>query len=233
MTVLKRTVIATIADMLHLFPPGSILSLQSTITPGHSVMNWTSAVVIIALTCSYAGAVLGDELTQIVQQDLTALGYDTGGVDGTATTKTIIAVSRFQSEHNLEVTGEITPQLAGVIKAAMSRQDSPAGATQAAAVAPTQVSPQQAEADLKARQEACLQAKVESARQNAQLKSGLSKLFSAVSRTASRFGGSDVATQISTTASDADSVNATITDLEGAAKDLGISQSDIDACKNP
>ena len=65
------------------------------------------------------------------------------------------------------------------------------------------------------------------------MKSGLSKLFSAVSRTASRYGGSDVASDISTTANDASSINATITDLEGAAEDLGISQSDIDACKNP
>ena len=176
--------------------------------------------------------VLGDELTQIVQQDLTALGYDTGGTDGTASTKTIIAVSRFQSEHNLEVTGEITPQLAGIIKAAMSRQSGAANAASAPAVATTQVSPQQAQAELKARQEACLQEKVESAKQTAQLKSGLNKLLGAVSRTASRFGGGEVATQIFTTTSDASSIDATITDLEGAAKDLGISQSDIDACKN-
>ena len=49
-------------------------------------------------------------MTQIVQQDLTTLGYDTGQVDGQASTKTIIAVSRFQSEHDLEVTGEIMPR---------------------------------------------------------------------------------------------------------------------------
>ena len=81
--------------------------------------------------------------------------------------------------------------------------------------------------------EACLQEKVAAAEDMARMKSGLSKLFSAVSRTASRYGAGDVATEISTTTSDASSVNATITDLEGAAKDLGISQSDIDACQNP
>ncbi len=195
-------------------------------------MNWKSAIVIVVLACGQAAVVFGDELTQIVQQDLTALGYDTGGTGGTASTKTIIAVSRFQSEHNLDVTGEITPQLAGVIKAALSRRNGPATAVNAPAAATTQVSPQQAQAELKARQEACLQEKVESAKQTAKLKSGLNKFLSAVSRTATRFGGGDVATQISTTTSDAASIDATITDLEGAAKDLGISQSDIDACKN-
>ena len=196
-------------------------------------MNWKSAIAVILLAGSQAALVLADELTQIVQQDLTAMGYDTGGTDGTASTKTIIAVSRFQSEHNLEVTGEITPQLAGVIKAAMSRQNSPSTAANAPAAATAQVSPQQTQAELKARQEACLQRKMEEARQSAQLKSGLNKLLSAVSRTASRFGGQEVASQISTTTSDASSVNATLADLEGAAKDLGVSQSDIDACQNP
>ena len=57
--------------------------------------------------------VFRDELTQIVQQDLTALGYDTGGTGGTASTKTIIAVSRFQSEHNLDVTGRSPRNLQG------------------------------------------------------------------------------------------------------------------------
>ena len=195
-------------------------------------MNWKSTLLIVLLACSQAEVALADELTQIVQQDLTSMGYDTGGVDGIATTKTVIAVSRFQSEHNLEVTGEITPQLAGVIKAAMSNLNSPS-TTRAPAASTNQVSPQQAQADLKARQEACLQNKVESAEKTAKLKSGLSKLLGAVSRTASRFGGEEVASQISTTTADASSMDATIADLEGAAKDLGIAQSDIDACKNP
>ena len=196
-------------------------------------MHWKPAILVIVLACSLAGAALGDELTQIVQQDLTTLGYDTGGVTGTVTTKTIIAVSRFQSEQNLEVTGEITPQLAGVIKATITKQGSAANASQSAAIAAPTITPAQAQADLKARQEVCLQEKVAAAKQSAQMKSGFGKLFSAVSRTASRYGGSDTAAQISTSASDASSVNATITDLEGAAKDLGISQSDIDACQNP
>lgn len=116
-----------------------------------------------------------------------------------------------------------------MIKAAITKQGDSSGSPQVACT----VTPEQAAADLKVRQEACLQEKVENARQAAQMKSGLGKLFSAVSRSASRYGGGEVASQVSTSANDASSINATITDLEGAAKDLGISQSDIDACKNP
>jgi peptidoglycan hydrolase-like protein with peptidoglycan-binding domain len=188
-------------------------------------MRWKHALLVTVLLCCQPALVVADELTRIVQQDLTAMGYDTGGVDGTAGTKTVIAVSRFQAEHGLEVTGEITPQLAGRIKAAMSQPGDTAQATS--------TSSPQSQADLEARQEACLQEKIAAAEQASKMKSGLSKLFSAVSRTASRYGGSEVASQISTTANDASSINATITDLEGAAKDLGISQSDIDECKNP
>ena len=197
-------------------------------------MRWASAVFIAVLACSEAQLAFGDELTEMVQRDLTALGYDTGGVTGSASTRTIIAVSRFQAENNLEPTGEITPQLAGVIQAAITRQSgSTAAAQPVAAVSPPPSSQAQTEADLKARQEACLQEKMESAQQTAKMKSGLGKLFSAFSRTASQMGAGDTAAQISTTTREASSVDATITDLEGAAKDLGVSQSDIDACQNP
>ena len=192
-------------------------------------MRWIWVVLVFVLASSHAITASADELTQIVQQDLTTLGYDPGPVDGYPSTRTIIAVSRFQSEHGLEVTGEITPQLAGTIKATISKQGSSASSTEVAST----VTPEQAAADLKLRQEACLQEKVDEARQSAKTKSGLSKLFSAVARTASSYGGSEVATQVSTSANEASSINATISDLEGAAKDLGISQSDIDACKNP
>jgi peptidoglycan hydrolase-like protein with peptidoglycan-binding domain len=192
-------------------------------------MRWKWVVLFFILASGHVATASGDELTQIVQEDLINLGYDPGPADGHPSTKTIIAVSRFQSEQGLEVTGEITPQLAGVIKATISKGGNGAGSAQAAST----VSPEHAAADLKVRQEACLQEKVAEAKQSAQMKSGLSKLFSAVSRTASSYGGGEVASQVSTSANDASSINATVSDLEGAAKDLGISQSDIDACKNP
>ena len=98
-------------------------------------MGLKSLVVVLLLACTQAGVALGDELTQIVQQDLITLGYDPGAADGAASTKTIIAVSKFQAEHNMDVTGEITPQLAGVIQAAISQQNTATSSVQVSASA--------------------------------------------------------------------------------------------------
>lgn len=196
-------------------------------------MRLTLAVMMTLLVCLPPGVARADELTQIVQQDLTTLGYDTGGTDGTVTTKTIIAVSRFQSEHNLEATGEITPQLAGVIKAAISRGESAGTVAQPAASAAAPAAPVETEADLRARQQACLQERAAAAQRNAELKRGLGRLLSAVSRTTSRYGSGETASAISGTTGDVNSASATMNDLEGAAQDLGLSQSDVDACRNP
>ncbi len=45
-------------------------------------MCWKSALITLVLAVTLSGTAFADELTQIVQQDLTALGYDTGGTDG-------------------------------------------------------------------------------------------------------------------------------------------------------
>lgn len=194
-------------------------------------MSWKTIVMVMILACTPAGVALADELVQIVQQDLITLGYDPGAADGAASTKTVIAVSKFQSEHNMAVTGEITPQLAGVIQAEISRQGSSAGSVQAAATA--EVTPEQQQADLEARQKACLQEKVDAARQASQAQSGIGKLFSAVSRNVSQYGSAGTIAQVSDAADQVYSAGATMGDLKGAAADLGISESDIEACQNP
>lgn len=58
-----------------------------------------------------------DDLTQSVQLHLQALGYDVGNTDGDADTTTVISISQFQAENGMEVTGEVTPQLLGVLGA--------------------------------------------------------------------------------------------------------------------
>ena len=58
-----------------------------------------------------------DNLTQMVQKHLAALGYDTGNTDGDMSLETTIAISQFQAEKGMAVTGEVTPQLAGVLSA--------------------------------------------------------------------------------------------------------------------
>jgi hypothetical protein len=60
-------------------------------------------------------------LTQAVQWNLKSLGYDPGNTDGEASVQTSIAISQFQAEKGLEVTGEVTPQLAGILEAEVEK----------------------------------------------------------------------------------------------------------------
>lgn len=162
----------------------------------------------------------GDDvaLTASVQQDLAALGYDTGNTDGIMVTATIVAISQFQAENDLPVTGEVTPQLAGML----------AARTKVVADVPARDP-----ASLQAAQQACLQEKIEAAQASNKKKRGFGRLMSAVGRTATRLGGDTLSRDIAQASRDLYDANATADDLSSAAKDLGISESDIEACRNP
>lgn len=172
-------------------------------------------------------AVIADELTRIVQTDLQALGYAPGNTDGEASTETIIAISKFQAENNLEVTGAATPQLAGIIKAKLKERDNPGSVANAPAAA------QPDAAALQAAQQACIQQKVAESQASQKKKRGLGSLMRAVSRTATQVGGGSTAAAISQTSSDIYNANATAADLDSAAKDLGLTTDDLEACRNP
>jgi hypothetical protein len=58
-----------------------------------------------------------DNVTQMVQRQLKALGYDPGNTDGVDSMETSIAISQFQAENKMKVTGKASPQLAGVLSA--------------------------------------------------------------------------------------------------------------------
>ena len=58
-----------------------------------------------------------NNMTQSVQKHLQALGYDVGNTNGNVDTTTVIAISQFQAEKGLEVTGKVTPQLLGILGA--------------------------------------------------------------------------------------------------------------------
>lgn len=185
----------------------------------------TAILFVLALILPGVGS--ADELTRIIQQDLVTLGYEPGNTDGEATTQTVVAISKFQAEHDLEVTGEATPQLAGVIKAAIRQQNEPAPTAAAAATAPAQDP-----AALDAARQACLQEKIARAQEANKKKRGFGSLMRAVSRTASRVGG-NAAYDIARTTHDIYDVNATAADLESAAEDLGLTESDLEECRNP
>ena len=194
----------------------------------------------ILSACLVSGLAAADALTQIIQRDLSTLGYDPGNTDGEATVETAIAISKFQSENALEVTGEASPQLAGIIKAAIN--GNPPAATTAPAAQPSaaaQAAPQFAAAPasdplaLQAAQQACLQQKVAEQQESAQRRRGFGRLARAVTRTASRLGGDGISSEVSELSSAVYDVNAIGSDLKGAAEDLGLTESDIEECRNP
>jgi hypothetical protein len=82
---------------------------------------------------------------------------------------------------------------------------------------------------LKKAQQACLAQKVKEAEEANKKKRGLGLLMSAVGRVASKFGGAEITRAMG----DVYSANATADDLAAAAKDLGLTEDDIEACRNP
>ena len=78
-----------------------------------------------------------------------------------------------------------------------------------------------------------MQEKAEKAQARKKKKRGLTSLVRAVSRTAGRFGDANLSQRISEVTYDIYDVSATASDLEQAAKDLGVSTEDVEACRNP
>jgi peptidoglycan hydrolase-like protein with peptidoglycan-binding domain len=190
-------------------------------------------ITLLAITLCVAAVLatipaMADELTQRIQQDLVTLGYDPGSVDGELTTNTIIAISQFQAERDMPVTGEVSPVLAGILAAEITKQSGGGATVQQASVAPPPA-PVQDPAALKAAQEACLQKKIQEAQEAQKKKRGFGRLLSAVTRTASRTGNYDLVQ----TTNDVYSANATADDLAAAAKDLGLTEDEVAACQNP
>lgn len=191
----------------------------------------TMSLLILA-TLALTAVASADELTQIIQADLATLGYEPGNTSGEMDTGTIVAISKFQAENDLEVTGEATPQLAGIIKAKLKGGD--AQPAQASAPAAAAAAPANDPAALQAAQQKCLQEKIAAAQASQKKKRGFGSLMRAVTNTASRYGGgSDLARQMSETSRDLYDANATASDWERAAEDLGLTTDDIEACQNP
>lgn len=194
----------------------------------NKTISMATTVLIVLSTQPFA-----DELTKMIEQDLARLGYDTGPVDGEETLETTIAISKFQAEHQLDVTGEVSPELARSLMAAepggggASATGSAVAATTAEASAPAVT--ETSDEALQAAQQACLQEKMMAAQEAQKKKRGFGRLLSAVTREAFRAGDYDLAR----TASDVYSVNATADDLAAAAEDLGLTEDDLAECENP
>ena len=206
-------------------------------------MNAAKVLLLVLLATTTVHA---DDLTKMIQEDLVTLGYEPGNVTGEATIPTVVAISKFQSEHDLEVTGESTPQLAGIIKAQISKspgtQPNAVVAVTAMPVPTVAAAPVVAastpaadpnKTDLQIAQQECLQRKYEKEQAKAQKKRGIGSLVRAITRTAGQTGNIQTATEISETSNDIYSASATAADLESAAKDLGLSKSQVEKCRDP
>jgi hypothetical protein len=101
---------------------------------------------------------------------------------------------------------------------------SPAASTGSAATEATQDA-----AALREAQQLCLQEKFAEAQAAQKKKRGVGRLVRAVTRTASRAGNHE----IGRAANDVYAANATADDLSAAAKDLGLTEDDAAACRNP
>ena len=115
----------------------------------------------------------------------------------------------------------------GLMPAAVTGELAPAGpaggssgAIDAMATAPT------ASDAGSAAQQQCLQDKIEQAQAAQQKKRGFGKMLGAVSRTAGQLGNTAVGRAVQ----DLSSATSTVEDLTEAARDLGLTQSDIDQC---
>jgi len=191
----------------------------------------TTISIAALLLAAVSIAAEADELIKMVEQDLARLGYAPGPVDGEETVDTTVAITKFQAANGMDITGEVTPELA---RALMAAQPADTGATTAIAAAPAAAAasaspPAPDPAALDAARQACLQERMAAAQESQKKKRGLGRLMSAVTRTAMRGGNYDLAR----TTSDVYDASATADDLAAAAKDLGLTEDDIAACENP
>jgi peptidoglycan hydrolase-like protein with peptidoglycan-binding domain len=146
------------------------------------------------------------------------LPYEPGNTDGEASVQTTIAISSFQSDNGLEVTGEVTPQLAGVLQSKVKQQAS--------------TEQKRSQEELEAAQKACLEKKVAERQQKQKTASAVGGLLSAAGRTSGMLGGSSTG-DIYRASGVIYGANATADQVSRAAKDLGLSDADIEACRNP
>lgn len=154
-----------------------------------------------------------DGLVLMIQEDLAELGYNvspTGAMD----TNTAVAISQYQAENDMPVTGEPSPQLAGILAAGKS-----------SAAGKKQRSPE----ELQAAQQACLQEKMAAAQAGQKKKRGFGSLIRGVGRLAGQTGNFDLLE----TTNDVYQAGATAEDFSRAAKDLGLTEDEVEACRNP
>lgn len=186
-------------------------------------MRLVAAVLLIVSVFIAPMSALADELTQSIQKDLLRLGYEPGNIQGDLDKATIVAISKFQAKNDLDITGEPSARLADEIEAILKGNNRTAQDT--AKDTPKTRSPE----ELQAAQQACLQEKAAARQEAAKKKRGFGSLMRAAARTAGMAGNNE----LYEVSRDVYNVNATATDISSAARDLGLTEDEVEACRNP
>jgi peptidoglycan hydrolase-like protein with peptidoglycan-binding domain len=185
-------------------------------TSAHQKLPALMAVGLAALL-PLAGA--ADEATAQVQKDLIALGFDPGTIGGELTPQTTIAIGQYEASRGAKVSGLVTPDLASRLGADVAQlrtgQANPVAAPATSDAGAT-----------RAAQQACLQERAAANAAAAKKKRGLSRLLNVVTQTAQRNGNYELAQ----TTSDISAAGATADELAMAAKELGLTDDDAEAC---
>jgi len=134
---------------------------------------------------------------------------------------------REQDPDIFEVPANLKPMNMGSMSGLgqMMQQGTAPAATEPTAPAPTSYGGEA----LTSEQQRCLDEAMQAAQEKQKKKRGFGRLMNAVARTASRFGATDMAR----VSGDVYSANATAADVSAAAKDLGITEDDIERCRQP
>jgi len=102
---------------------GQLAQMRGMVNNGTVEFDFVISDVRINPTFGAAASLLPEDdtnnLVRIIQGHLVTLGYDPGNTDGELSKATVVAITKFEAANNMPVTGKATPQLAGILAAAV------------------------------------------------------------------------------------------------------------------
>ncbi len=79
-----------------------------------------SAPAVSSNGCADSTSNTDSSLLRMIQIDLKKLSYEPGNTDGVLDKLTIVAITKFQASKGMEITGQPSPQLAGILQAELA-----------------------------------------------------------------------------------------------------------------
>tara|TARA_R110002096_G_scaffold46676_6_gene124800 strand:- start:11846 stop:13519 length:1674 start_codon:yes stop_codon:yes gene_type:complete len=120
--MMERMMGGQIEQMRNLVNNGAIEIVMETVGVEINPSFRNPMLVEFARTELDSAGDSADNLVQRIQIDLTTLGYEPGNVEGDLDTMTQVAISQFQAEHSMAVTGQPSEELARTLRTAIFQQ---------------------------------------------------------------------------------------------------------------